>query len=103
MEVQEVVLGTKETNELIDGAVEAIKLGFDVKAILELDATSEKLAEAFVVLKEQAAKLEIYTAAIKDVSLVKDELKNLSNEELIALLMKLASAVSVIKEEIKQA
>jgi len=54
--------------------------------------------KAIELVKEQVAKVEIYSAAAKDVSLVKAELQDVDKEELITLVMKLASAVSEIEK-----
>lgn len=93
--------GTKEINEVIDGAVEAIKMGVKVVEIVKMDSTSEKFSAAFALLKDQAENVDLYKNMIKDAELSIDEIKELDKEELIALIMKLANAVSEVKTAIK--
>ena len=88
----------KETNELIDGVVEAVKAGKKIRDILADGATMADVPAAFELIKEQSAKLEIYSAAAKDAKLAIEELKDLDKEEIIGLVMKLVSAVSEIEK-----
>jgi urease gamma subunit len=90
--------GTKETVELIDGIVEAVKAGKSVRDIVKDGVDMTDLPKAFELIKEQSAKVEIYAAAAKDVALIKEELQDLDKAEIISLVMKLAEAVSEIEK-----
>ena len=88
----------KETKELLAGVKEAIILGKKVRDIVADGIDSSDLPKAFELVKEQSAKVAVYTLAIKDVELVKEEIKDLSKEELIELIMSVVSAVSEIEK-----
>lgn len=87
----------KETKELLAGVKEAVKLGKAVRDIVADGVDSSDLPKAFELVKEQSKKVELYTAAIKDVALVKEEIKDLSKEELIEIVLSVVSAVSEIE------
>lgn len=88
----------KETKELIVGIKEAVKAGKKIRDIVSDGIAADDLPKAFELVKEQSTKVEIYSAAVKDVSLIKDELKDLSQPELIELFMDLAKAVTEIEK-----
>lgn len=87
----------KETKELLKGVTEAVKLGKSVRDIAKDGIDASDLPKAFELVKEQAEKVEIYTAAVKDVALVKEEIKDLSKEELLEIIMTVVSSVSEIE------
>ena len=91
-------MDVKETKELIAGLKEAFKAGKSIRDILKDGVEASDLPKVFELVKEQASKAEIYTDAIKDVSSIKDELKDLSKDEVIELFMELASAVSEVEK-----
>lgn len=86
----------KETKEFILGATEAIKFGKGVRNIVREDKLDP--IKAFELVKDQFSKVEIYSAAIKDADKIKDELKNLSKEEMVELFLELVSAVSEVEK-----
>ena len=87
----------KETKELIAGVKEAVKLGKAIRDIVADGIDSSDLPKAFELVKEQSKKIETYNAAYKDVALVKEEIKDLSKEELIEIVLSVVSAVSEIE------
>jgi len=90
-------MDTKETNELLDGIVEAVKAGKKIRDIVADGIDASDLPKAFDLVKEQSGKIEVYSAAAKDVSKVKEELKDLDKAELLAIIMKLVSSVEEIE------
>jgi len=91
-------LGMKETNEIIDGAVEAIKAGKAIRDIVKDGVDASDLPKAFELVKEQSAKIEIYSAMIKDAVKAKEELQDLDKAEVIALIMKVVSAIEEVEK-----
>lgn len=87
----------KETKELIAGVKEAVKLGKKIRDIVADGIDSSDLPKAFELVKEQSAKIEIYNAARKDIVLVKEEIKDLSKEELIEIVLSIVTAVSEVE------
>ena len=88
----------KETKELVAGLKEAFKAGKKIRNIVKDGISAGDLPAAFELVKEQSAKLEIYSAAVKDAYLIKDELKDLSQAEIIEIFMELVKAVSEVEK-----
>lgn len=88
----------KETKELIAGVKEAFKAGKEIKKIVEDGVSAGDLPAAFELVKAQSSKLEIYSEAVKDANLIKDELKDLSQAEIIEIFMELVKAVSEVEK-----
>lgn len=96
METQK--LSIKETQELIAGLTEAVKLGKNIRDIVKDGVDASDIPKAFDLIKNQSEKFEIYEAALKDVKLVKDELKDLDKEEILTLIFQLVDAVEQIEK-----
>ena len=88
-------MDTKETNELLDGIVEAVKAGKKIRDIVADGIDASDLPKAFDLVKEQSGKIEVYSAAAKDVSKVKEELKDLDK----ASRLKKIEELLLIREE----
>ena len=91
-------LTIKETQELIAGLTEAFKLGKAVRDIVKDGISASDIPAAFELVRQQSEKFDIYEAAIKDVKLVKEELKDLDKEEIVALIFQLVDAVEQIEK-----
>lgn len=87
----------KETKELIAGVKEAFKLGKSVRDIVADGVGPEDLMKGFDLVREQSSKVEIYAAAAKDVAIVKEELKDLSKDEMVEIFLMLVAAVSDVE------
>jgi hypothetical protein len=91
-------LGIKETQELIAGLTEAVKLGKGVRDLVKGGVSVASIPQAFEIIKEQSEKYGIYEAALKDVKLVKEELKDLDKEEILTIIFALVDAVEQIEK-----
>ncbi len=87
----------KETKEFIAGVKEALKAAKKVRDIVADGVGVDDLPKAFELVKEQSSKIEVYSAAVKDVSLIKEELMDLSKEEIIELVMEIVKASSEVE------
>jgi hypothetical protein len=87
----------KETKELLVGVKEGFKLGKGIRDIVKDGVDAADLPATFNLIKEQAEKLDVYDAAIKDVKLVKEEIKDLEKEEIIELLFIVVDAISEVE------
>ena len=90
--------GIKETQELIAGLAEAVKLGKGVRDLVKSGVSVASIPQAFEIIKEQSEKFGVYEAALKDVKLVKEELKDLDKEEILVLIFALVDAVEKIEK-----
>jgi hypothetical protein len=90
--------GIKETQELIAGLTEAVKLGKGVRDLTKGGVSVASIPQAFEIIKEQSEKYGVYEAALKDVKLVKEELKDLDKEEILVLIFALVDAVEQIEK-----
>lgn len=87
----EEVKGIKEISELIDGVAVLAKAGFEV-------AKDKKITlEDLGVLGGLAGKMDVLLAAFSGVEEIPAEIKDLSLEELQALVMKLITTVAAVK------
>ena len=92
------VHGLKETSEMIEGVKHAFVFGKGVRDIVKDGVDKNDIFPAFELLKKQIDKADIYKDAIKDAKLIKDELKDLSKEELLEVIFKLADAVAEVEK-----
>jgi DNA primase large subunit len=90
--------GIKETQELIAGLTEAVKLGKGVRDLIKVGFSVASFPHVFEIIKEQSEKFGVYEAALKDVKLVKEELKDLDKEEILVLIFALVDAVEQIEK-----
>ena len=90
--------GIKETQELIAGLTEAVKLGKNIRDIVKDGLDTSDIPKAFDLVKEQSEKFAVYEAALKDVKLVKEELKDLDKEEILTIIFQLVDAVEQIEK-----
>ena len=90
--------GTKETQELIVGLTEAVKLGKGLRDLIKGGVSVASIPQVFEIIKEQSEKYGVYEAALKDVKLVKEELKDLDKEEILVLVFALVDAVEQIEK-----
>lgn len=88
----------KETKELIAGLKEAFKAGKKIKEIVGDGVSVNDVNASFELIKDQSSKLEIYSAAVKDANLIKEELKDLTQPELIELFLELVKSVSEVEK-----
>lgn len=91
--------GIKETQELIKGLEEAVKLGKNIRDIVKDGLGAGDIPKAFDLIKEQSEVFSVYEAALKDVKLVKEELKDLDKEEILTIIFALVEAVEAIEKE----
>lgn len=91
--------GIKETQELIAGLTEAVKLGKNIRDVIRAGVSVASIPQAFEIIKEQSEVFGVYEAALKDVKLVKEELKDLDKEEILTLIFALVDAVEKIENE----
>lgn len=91
--------GIKETQELIAGLTEAVKLGKNIRDLVKGGVSAASIPQAFEIIKEQSEVFGVYEAALKDVKLVKEELKDLDKEEILTLIFALVEAVEAIEKE----
>ena len=89
-------IGTKETQELLEGIKEAVKLGKSVRDIVADGVDANDIPAASTVIKAQSDKLDMYNAAFQDVSKIKEELKDLDSQEIAALFFQIVEAVEEI-------
>lgn len=97
--MEEVKKGIKETQELIAGLTEAVKLGKNIRDLIKSGVSVAAIPQAFEIIKEQSEVFGVYEAALKDVKLVKEELKDLDKEEILVLIFALVEAVEKIEKE----
>lgn len=90
--------GIKETQELLAGLTEAIKLGKNVRDLVKGGVSSAGLPGVFNLIKEQSEKLDVYSAAIDNVKEVKEEIKDLDKEEILALVFQIVDAIDQIEK-----
>ena len=90
--------GIKETQELIAGLTEAVKLGKGVRDLVKGGVSVASIPQVFEIIKEQSEKYGVYEAALKDVKLVKEELKDLDKEEILTIIFALVDAVEQIEK-----
>lgn len=91
--------GIKETQELIAGLTEAVKLGKNIRDIVKDGLDAGDIPKAFDLIKKQSEVFGVYEAALKDVKLVKEELKDLDKEEILTIIFALVEAVEAIEKE----
>lgn len=89
----------KETKELLEGLKEAFKLGKNIRDIVADGLSAEDLTEAFTVIKEQYENIDLYDAAITDIDKIKDEVKDLSKDEMVELFLLIVTSISEVEKE----
>jgi hypothetical protein len=89
---------TKELEELLAGVKEGFMLGKSIRDIVKDGVDVTDIPKAFEVIKEQADKFAIYEAAVKDVKLVKEEVKDLDKEEIVKLLFIVIDGISEVEK-----
>lgn len=89
---------TKELEELLAGIKEGFMLGKAVRDIVKDGVDVTDIPKAFEVIKSQSEKFSIYEAAVKDVNLVKEELKDLDKEEIMKLLFVIIEGISEVEK-----
>lgn len=94
----ETVHGLKETNEIIDGAVEGFKAGKALRDILKDGVDTNDVLPTIALVQDQLTKLNIYIEAVKDAKLAIQEIENASNEQRIAILIKLVKAIEEVEK-----
>jgi len=85
------MVGVKESKELLEGI---LVLGVSAKKIAKDGVSLADLPEALELLK----KVDVLVEAVKGVDAIGEEVKDLSQEELIELGLKVFSVVKAIKE-----
>lgn len=90
--------GLKETKEILVGVKEAFKAGKAIRDIVADGVGAEDLSAVFDLVKNQADKLEVYEAAIKDAKLAKEEIKDLSKEEILELLLVIIDGITEVEK-----
>jgi len=88
-------VSVKETKEMINGLKEGFKAG---KAVRDIVKEGFDIVKTIELIKGQVEKIDIYSAAIKDADVIKDEIKDLSKEEMVELFLELVSAVSEVEK-----
>lgn len=96
--MSEVKLGMKETNEALDAVVLAAKAGKKVRDIVKDGVDASDFPKAIEVITTEIANVPVYVEGAKDASKIKAELEDLDKAELIALIMKVVSAVEEIEK-----
>lgn len=90
--------GIKETQELLTGIKELVKLGKKLRDIVKDGIDTGDIPAAFNLVKEQSEKFEIYEAAFEGIGDVKAELEDLSKEEILGLFMQVIESVKEIEK-----
>ena len=88
----------KELKEIMLGAREGFKAGKAVRDIVSDGVDASDLPRAFDLIKKQSENLDIYSDAIKDANLAKEELQDLDKQEIIELLMIIMEAVNEVEK-----
>ncbi len=96
--MEEVKLGTKETGEILDASVLAIKAGKKIRDIVKDGVDASDFPKAIELVTQEISNIPVYGAGIKDAGKAKAELEDLDKAELIALIMKVVSAVEEIEK-----
>ena len=89
---------TKELEELLAGVKECFMLGKSIRDIVKDGVDVTDIPKAFELIKDQADKFAIYEAAVKDVKLVKEEVKDLDKEEIVKLLFIVIDGISEVEK-----
>lgn len=87
----------KETNEIVEGLVEAFKAGKGVRDIVKDGVDANDIMPAINLMQEQFKKINTYSEAIKDADKAIEEIKNASKEDLISLFIRLVKAVEEVE------
>lgn len=90
--------GIKELEELLAGIKEGFMLGKSIRDIVSDGVDVTDIPAAFELVKKQADKFAIYEAAVKDVDMVKEELKDLDKEEIMKLLLVVIDGISEVEK-----
>ena len=88
----------KETKEILAGAKEGFLLGKKVRDIVADGIDASDIPTAFEVIKVQSEKFEIYQAAVEDAYLAKEELQELSKEEILELFMVIIDGINEVEK-----
>jgi hypothetical protein len=88
----------KETNEIVEGLVEAFKAGKGTRDIIKDGVDANDIMPAISLMQEQFKKINTYSEAIKDADKAIEEIKNASKEDLIALFIRLVKAVEEVEK-----
>jgi|VirMetMinimDraft_7_1064189.scaffolds.fasta_scaffold08663_4 hypothetical protein len=88
----------KELEELLEGIKEGFMLGKAIRDIVADGVDVSDIPAAFELVKKQADKFSIYEAAVKDVDMVKEEIKDLSKEEIMKLLLVIIDGISAVEK-----
>lgn len=88
----------KETKEFIAGLKEGAKAGKKIRDIVKDGIDAGDLPKAFELVKEQAEKAPVYSAAVADIAKIKEEIKDLDKNEVVEIVMQIVSAVSEIED-----
>jgi hypothetical protein len=96
--MSEVKLDMKETNEALDAIVLAVKAGKKVRDIVKDGVDASDFPKAIELITAEIGNVPVYSAGVKDVKKVEEEIKDLDKAELIALIMKVVGAVEEIEK-----
>jgi len=88
--------GIKNTEEMLEGIKEAIKLGKSVRDIVADGVDANDIPAAFALVKAQSDKLDMYNAAFQEVKKVKEEIEDLDSQEIAALFFQIVEAIEEI-------
>lgn len=86
----------KETKEILEGVKEGFKVGKAIRDIVADGVDQSDLMPAFDLIRKQAAKLDVYAAAVEDAHLAKEELQDLEKDEIIELFMIVVEGVNEV-------
>lgn len=90
--------GIKETKEILEAIKEGFIVGKAIRDIVKDGIDASDLPKAFVLIKNESRKIDVFKEAIDNANLAKDELMDLDKEEIVALIMEVINGISEVEK-----